>query len=763
MTSTVHRTCPLCEAVCGLTLTLDEGGHVTSVRGDKDDPFSKGFICPKGASLGRLDEDPDRLRKPLIREGDLWREVGWDEAFAAVKAGLDRVVDRQSIAIYLGNPNAHTMAGALYGAPLIKALGTRNVFSASTADQMPKHVASGLMFGHPLAIPVPDLDRTDYLLMLGANPLESNGSLCTAPDFPGRLKALRGRGGRLVVVDPRRTRTAALADEHVFVRPGTDAYLLFGIVHTLFAEDLVTPSHQVNGLAEVREAAKHFPPESVSRRTGVPAAVIVRLARELAAARTAAVYARIGTCTAEFGTLAQWLVDVLNVLTGNLDRPGGAMFPKPATEFGMRRGSAGAWRSGGSEATRAGEGDGIRATEPASRSEAMRTRRPYTVGRWKSRVRGLPETNGELPVATLADEIETPGEGQVKFLITVAGNPVLSAPHGARLDAAFERLDFMVSVDPYLNETTRHANVILPPPRVLQSGHYDFALLGFAVRNYARYSPPSLPLDGRPSEAQILARLAMIASGLEGDLDAFVIDEMLRKAAETPGSGIEGRDIAELREALEGETGGERRLDLMLRLGPYGVWAGKGDLSLRKLLDNPHGLDLGALEPRLDEVLKTASGLVELAPPQLIEDVERLRSKLDEEPPEIVLIGRRHLRSNNSWMHNVGPLVGGSNTCTLQINPADVARLGLGGEAVVRSAKGQLTVPLEPTDTIMPGVVSLPHGWGHAGSAQSVAAEHAGVSVNTLTDESAVDIPSGNAVFNGVPVTISPTGVIIAH
>lgn len=726
MTSTVHRTCPLCEAVCGLTLTLDEGGHVTSVRGDKDDPFSKGFICPKGASLGRLDEDPDRLRKPLIREGDLWREAGWDEAFAAVKAGLDRVADRGSVAVYLGNPNAHTMAGALYGAPLIKALGTRNVFSASTADQMPKHVASGLMFGHPLSIPVPDLDRTDYLLMLGANPLESNGSLCTAPDFPGRLKALRRRGGRLVVVDPRRTRTAALADEHIFVRPGTDAYLLFGLVHTLFAEDLARPWHEVNGLAEVREAAKHFPPEVVARRTGVAAEVIVRLARELAGARTAAVYARIGTCTAEFGTLAQWLVEVLNVLTGNLDRPGGAMFPKAATEFAARR-------------------------------------RPYSVGRWQSRVRGLPEANGELPVATLADEIETPGEGQIRFLLTIAGNPVLSAPHGDRLDAAFAGLDFMVSVDPYLNETTKHANVILPPPRVLQSGHYDFALLGLAVRNYARYSPPLLPLDERPSEAEILARLAMIASGLDGDLDAFVIDGMLRKATETAGSGIEGRDVAELRDLLEGETGAERRLDLMLRLGPYGEWAGKGDLSLRKLLDHPHGLDLGALEPRLGEVLKTASGLIELAPPQLIEDVERLRGKLEEEPPEIVLIGRRHLRSNNSWMHNVGPLVGGSNTCTLQIHPADVARLGLAGEAVVRSAKGQVTVPLEPTDTIMPGVVSLPHGWGHAGGAQSVAAEHAGVSVNTLTDETTIDVPSGNAVFNGVPVTISPTGVIIAH
>lgn len=718
-----HRTCPLCEAVCGLRITLDDAGRVTDVRGDADDPFSRGFICPKGASLGALDEDPDRLRAPLVREGGEWREVTWPEAFAAVERGLTEVIDRhgrEALGVYLGNPNAHTVAGALYVPALARALGTRQIFSASTADQMPKHVAAGLMFGHPLSIPVPDVDRTDHLLMLGANPLESNGSLWTAPDLPGRLKALRRRGGRLVVVDPRRTRTAALADEHLFIRPGTDAYLLFGIVHTLLAEDLVAPDVgarlPVAGLDELRALAADFPPETVAGVCGVPAADIVRLARDLAAAPTAAVYGRMGTCTAEFGTLAQWLVDVVNVLTGNLDRAGGAMFPLPA-------------------------------------AAVPRSRRPYRTGRWRSRVRNLPEVNGELPVATLADEIETPGQGQIRALLTIAGNPVLSAPHGSRLDAALGGLEFMVSVDPYLNETTRHAHVILPPPRVLQSPHYDFALLNFAVRNYARYSPPVLPLEpGRPAESEILARLAMIAAGQGADadpagLDELILDQTLRRAVDTPGSPVAGRDPAELRAELTGSTGAELRLDAMLRLGPYG-------LTLRELREHPHGIDLGPLEPRLPGLLSTASGRIELAPPQIVADVPRLRAGLGREAPEFVLIGRRHLRSNNSWMHNVAPLVGGSNRCTLQINPQDARRLGLNGEAVVRSAAGELTVAVEPTDAIMPGVVSLPHGWGHAGTAQPVAAKHAGVNANALTDETVVDVPSGNAVFNGVPVTV---------
>ncbi|MFC4533968.1 molybdopterin oxidoreductase family protein [Sphaerisporangium dianthi] len=720
---TAHRTCPLCDAVCGLRLTLDDTGRVTSVKGDPDDPFSKGFICPKGASLGHLDEDPDRLRVPLVRkQDDEWHEVSWQEAFETVERGLKGVIDRHgrdAVALYLGNPTFHTMGGILYRGALGQALGTRNVYSASTIDQMPKHVACGYLFGDPLAISVPDVDRTDYLLVLGANPVESNGSLCSAPDFPGRLKALRRRGGKLLVVDPRRTRTAAVADEHLPVRPGTDAFLLFGIVHTLLAEDLTTIGLDVAGLDDLRRLADDFTPDVVSRVCGVPAESIARLARELAAAPTAAVYSRIGGCTVEFGTATQWLVDVINILTGNFDRPGGVMFTRTAT------------------------------------MDLGRTGEPYTTGRWHSRVRGLPESLGELPVATLADEIETPGEGQVRALVAVAGNPVLSAPGGPRLDRALDDLDFMVCVDPYLNETTRHANVILPPPRILQMPHYDFLLLSVAVRNYTRFSPAILPLEpGQLSEAEIMSRLTLIASGQGTDADPsalteMMLDQILGGATQAPGSPFEGREVAEVRASLIGDSGPELLLDLFLRLGTHG-------LSLADLLENPHGIDLGPLTPRLPELLCTESGRVELAPPRLAEEAGRLRERLAAPAPELLLIGRRQLRSNNSWLHNVPTLVGGSNQCTLHVHPDDVARLGLGELAVIRSANGELVVPVEPNDAIMPGVVSLPHGWGHAGTTQRVAAEHPGVNANALTDESVIDVPSGNAVFNGVPVTLAP-------
>jgi anaerobic selenocysteine-containing dehydrogenase len=728
MSRTAHRTCPICDAVCGLRLTLDGAGRVTSVKGDPDAPFSGGYICPKGASLGKLDEDPDRLRTPLVRKEGEWHEATWEEAFGLVEQGLSRIVaehGRDALAVYFGNPTFHTMAGFMYRVPLTQSLGTRNVYSASTIDQMPKHVAGGCMYGDPMAIAVPDVDRTDYLLVIGANPLESHGSLCAAPDFPARIRALHARGGRLVVVDPRRTRTAAAADEHLFIRPGTDPYLLLGIVHTLLAEDLATVAVEVNGLAELRELAAEFTPQAAARVCGVPAGQIVRLARELAAAPTAAVYSRIGASTVEFGTLAQWLVDVINILTGNFDRPGGVMFTRTAA------------------------------------LEIFRTGQPYSGGNWHSRVRGLPEALGELPVATLADEIETPGEGQVRALITVAGNLVLSAPNGPRLDRAFAGLDFMVCVDPYLNETTRHADVILPPPRMLQMPHYDFLLLTVTVRNYARFSPQILPLEpGQLSEAEILARLTLIAAGAGADADPATLDEMILSqvlggAAATPGSPFEGRDVAELRAGLDGDSGPELMLDAMLRLGPYG-------LSLAALRDNPHGIDLGPLQPRLGELLCTPSGRVELAPPPLVADLDRLRQRLAGPAPGFVLIGRRQLRSNNSWLHNVPGLVGGSNRCTLHVHPDDAARLGLDGHALVRSAAGELVVPVEPTEAIMPGVVSLPHGWGHAGSPQAVAAAHAGVNANTLTDELVVDVLSGNAVFNGVPVTLAPAAAPVA-
>jgi anaerobic selenocysteine-containing dehydrogenase len=730
--SSAVRTCPLCEATCGLQITL-EGDHVTAVRGDRDDVFSLGFICPKGAKLGDLDEDPDRLRAPLVKRDGEFVEVSWAEAFAEVERGLSAVRTEHgpdAVALYLGNPSVHTMAGPVFNGVLAKSLGTRNIYSASTSDQMPKHVSCGYVFGDPYAIPVPDLDRTDHLLMLGANPLESNGSLCTAPDFPGRLKKLKARGGRFVVVDPRRTRTADLADQHLFIRPGADAVLLFALVHTLFDENLVADVPDVvSGVEELRELAAGFTPEVVAEACGIDAPTIRQVARDLAAAPTAAVYGRIGTTTAEFGTISSWLVDALNVLTGNLDRPGGAMFPAAAN----------------------------RATYVK--------RRPFRTGRWRSRVRDFPETAGELPVATLADEITTPGEGQVRALFTVAGNPALSAPNGPRLGEALARLDFMVSVDPYLNETTRHATVILPPPRVLQAPHFDWALMGLSVRNVANYSPPALPLpDGRPGEADILARLALIAAGQGAEADPRGLEEMmiggiLAKAVVAPGSPVLGRDVDELRAMIDGSNALERWLDLSVRLGPYGDGFGRTDgLTLKVLRANPHGVDLGPLQPRLAEVLCTEDGTVRLCPPQIATDVPRLRSWLAEAKPGYVLIGRRHLRSNNSWMHNIPALVSGTNTCTLHIHPDDARKLEITAGQLVRlvSKTGTIEVPVEETDRIMPGVVSLPHGWGHnaADTRMKVAHGVPGVNVNAVTDASIVDVLSGTAVFNGVPVEI---------
>ncbi|MBX7448357.1 molybdopterin oxidoreductase family protein [Mycolicibacterium sp. 3033] len=739
MTDTALRICPFCEATCGLTLTIDDG-RVVGARGDRDDVFSHGFICPKGASFAELDNDPDRLQAPLVRRDGVLTETTWEEAFAAAADGLSAVIRDHggaSVGMYLGNPNAHTVAGALYPPLLIRGLGTRQVFSASTLDQMPKHVSLGLMFGSPVAFTVPDLDRTDYLVIIGANPLVSNGSVTTAPDFGGKMRDIRKRGGRIVVIDPARTRTAELADRHLAPRPGTDAALLFALVHVLFDEDLVTlgaVADHVEGLDDVRAAARDFTPDAVADYCGVDADEIRTLARELAEAPSAAVYGRIGTSTVEFGTLGSWLVDVVNILTGNLDRPGGAMFPcspvAPAPR-GHRRGKG------------------------------------FRTGRWHSRVSGRPEVLSELPTTVLAEEIETPGDGQITAMITVAGNPVLSAPDGDRLDKALDSVAFMISVDPYLNETTRHADVILPPPPPSRSPHFDVALNALAIRNNARYSPPVLPLDGRPSEAEILSRLALVVYGMGQDADPALVDEQviattLAKETADADSPVAGRAVDELTAMLPAGPGYERRLDMMLRLGAYGdAFGARPDgLTLQRLQDEPHGVDLGPLQPRLLEVLRTPSGRVELAPPALIDDAARLREAIARPAEGFVLIGRRHLRSNNSWMHNLPALAGGTNRCTLRMHPDDAADLGVTDTAVVKGAGGELVVPVEITDGIRRGVLSLPHGWGHdrPGTGQTLAAGQPGVNVNQLNDGSLLDPLSGTAVLNGVPVTVGPTG-----
>ncbi|HET9102124.1 MAG TPA: molybdopterin-dependent oxidoreductase [Solirubrobacteraceae bacterium] len=741
---TAYRTCPLCEATCGLELTL-EGDRLTRIRGDRDDVFSHGFICPKGSALRALHEDPDRIRTPLIRDGDGFREASWDEAFALIDARLGPILaaDRNAVGIYLGNPNAHNLSNLLYNRVLLRALSTRNVYSASTVDQYPKQMASALMYGTGTTIAIPDVDRTDHLLILGANPMASNGSLMTAPDMRGRLRAIRARGGRIVVVDPRRTRTADEADEHHFIRPGTDALLLFALVHTLFGEDLVDPGERIgallSGLEEVRALAEPFTPEAVAPACGIAADEIRRMARELAAAPTAVVYGRIGTTTQEFGTLASWLVDVLNVLTGNLDSAGGAMFPLAAV------GAANA-------AGQPGRGRGVR------------------FGRFTSRVRGMPELFGELPAVCMAEEIETPGEGQIRAFITVSGNPLLSTPNSARLQTAFASLEFMVAVDVYVNETTRHADVILPAPSPLRRGHYDIAFYGFSVRNIANYSPPVLePEPELPDEWVTLLRLAGVALGAGPDPDLAALDEgvartLLQRELDTPQSPLHGRDGDEIMAALAPRVGPERLLDLLLRAGPWGDGFGARHegpcLTLQALEAAPHGVDLGPLAERLPDALRTPSGKIELAAELLSADVPRLRAALDRATNGPVLIGRRDLRSNNSWMHNLPVLVKGKARCTLHVHPDDASRYGLrdGASARLNSRTGSVEAEVEVTDEVMPGVVSLPHGWGHGdpGMRMAVASENAGTNSNLLADEMLVDAVSGNAVLNGIPVTLAP-------
>ena len=722
-------------------------GAVARIRGDRNDVFSKGFICPKGSTLKQLHEDPDRLRKPLVKRNGVHVEVSWDEAWQEVDRGLMGVINkhgRGAVGAYLGNPNAHNLAPLIYNRVWLQALGTKQRFSASSVDQIPKQVSSGYMFGTPASIAIPDLDRTQYILMLGANPYDSNGSLCTAPDFPGRLEAMRERGGKLVVVDPRKSKTAEHCDEWLAIRPGADALFLAAIANTIFEEGLANVGDHIRphvaGLDVLPAALKQFTAAAVEKSVGIDAETIKRIAREFAAADKALVYGRIGTCTVSFGTTANWLVDVVNTITGNLDREGGVMFTMPAA---------------GGPTTRGQKGTG----------------KGFSIGRGHSRVRKFPEALGEYPVSVLAEEIATPGEGQIKALITAGGNPVLSTPNTLALEESMKSLEFMVSVDIYLNETTRYADVILPSPSQLERSHFDLVFTGFSVRNVANYSEPVFERAAdQPDEWEILLKLAGIAQGMGANVDVAMVDDFtldafigsITKDSSSPTNGLSTEQIREQLDAT-GARGADRMLDLMLRTGPYGdgFGANPNGISLTHMKQHPHGIDFGPLEPRIPEALRTPSGKVELAPEPLLADLPRLAQSMTEfNDEQLVLVGRRHLRSNNSWMHNIEVLVKGKERCTLQMHPIDAQRVGVkeGSVARIASRVGAIDAVVELTSDIRERVVSLPHGWGHdmSGTRMSVAAKRAGVNSNVLTDENEMDPLSGNSVMNGIPVTITP-------
>ena len=699
MTKTLHhRACHLCEAICGLTIETetqaDGSTQINSIKGDAQDSFSRGHICPKAVALQDIQNDPDRLRQPMRRVGNEWQAIDWEDAFSLVAERLSEIQSRHgqnAVAVYQGNPSVHNYGLMTHSNYFLGQLKTRNRYSATSVDQLPHHLTSHLMYGHGLLIPIPDIDHTDFMLILGGNPLASNGSIMTVPDVEKRLKAIQARGGQLVVVDPRRSETAAIADQHVFVRPGQDAALLFGLLNTLFEENLTRASHlPVEGLDEVRQAIAGFGAEAMSGRCGVPAEVIRQLARDFAAADKAVCYGRMGVSTQAFGTLCQWLVQLINLVTGNLDRQGGVLCTQPAVDLV-------ASTSGGH------------------------------FNRWQSRVSGLPEYGGELPVSALAEEMLTEGEGQIRALVTVAGNPVLSTPNGRQLEQALEGLEFMLSVDFYINETTRYADLILPPTAPLEHDHYDTTFNMFAVRNVTRFNQ---------------AVLAKPAGALH-DWEIFV---GLAKAFATKVGG-----------ELKPTMAPDQMIDMGLRAGAYGDRSAH-KLSVAALREHPHGLDLGELKSNLAGRLKTSTHQVQAAPSILMADLQRFAEQSAPDAGELLLIGRRHVRSNNSWMHNYHRLVKGKPRHQLLMNPADLALRGLidGQRVRVRSRVGVIEVEVVGSEEMMAGVVSLPHGWGHTrrGVKLEIASAQPGASANDLTDERQLDSLSGNAVLNGVPVQV---------
>lgn len=693
--STHISTCPLCEATCGIIVTVD-GDQVTAVRGDADDPFSQGYICPKAPALVGLHHDPDRIRQPLVRDGDTWTPISWDAAFTLAGeriAAIQAEHGRDAVGMYFGNPTAHNYAALLGLLIFQKALGSRNNYSSASVDALPRTLVSAHLYGNQAKLWVPDLERTRFLLVLGANPMVSNGSVMTAPNMRKRLRALRARGGRLVVIDPRRTETAREADAHHFIRPGTDALLLAAMLQIVLREGLATPHQPLEGLAGLRAALAPFSPTRVADAVGMSAAAIAGLARDFAAAESAVCYGRLGTCTQRFGALTTWLIDLLNLLTGNLDRIGGAMFPNPAVDLAKL---------------------------------AERLKVPGDFDRWRSRVGGLPEFNGELPVAAMADEMETPGEGQLRAMVVYAGNPVRSLPDSERLDRLFGQLDFVVAVDFYRNATTRHAHLILPPPSPLEREHFALLFHALSVRETLKFCEPVLPLPaGQLDDWTILGRLTSAVLRHRGGLKGWGGSALARM-----GRGLSPRRI----------------IDLMMRAGPHPYTVGK----VRK---HPHGLDLGPLSAD-----RLPDRVIDLAQPIFIHDLTRLAARLDEPTPALQLIGRRTLRSMNSWLHNVPKLVSGSPRCTLRMHPNDAEARGIAAGAVVSvsTRTGALKVAVELSDEVMPGVVSLPHGWGHpADSGQRVAAAR-GVNINALLDDAAVDALSGASVLSGIEVRVRP-------
>lgn len=729
---TSYRICPLCEACCGLDIS-HEDGRIVAVRGAEADPFSEGYICPKGVALADLHEDPDRLRTPMIKRNGRFEGASWDEAFAEIDRRLMPIIAKHgssAVGAVLGNPVSHRFGINLVSQRLMRALATPNVFSSSTVDQMPKHRAVGEMFGGWMTIAVPDIARSDLLVILGANPMASNGSLWTVPDFRGKARALRARGGRLVTIDPRRTETAKVSDEHVFIRPGGDVFLLLGLVHTLFDDDLVKPgrlAQHLSGLEALKHAVLPFDAERMAPRCGIDAVTIRRLAHQLAATEQAALYGRIGTCVQAFGTLNSWLIDVVNILTGHMDEPGGMMFPKAAAFAANTKGKP-------------GSGRGVKVARRFMKSAQ------------------IPEIMSEYPVSTIADEITGAGEDGIRAMISIAANPVLSAPNGKKLSKALETLDFMVSLDIYINETTRHADVILPGVSPLEDSHWDVFFNQFAWRNTARYSAPVFPMEeGRLAEWQSIMRLVGIVKGLGPNIDLQVLDdEMTRAEVEK----LAGPMTDAVMAMVAGLSGPERLLELELRGGPYGDGFGRkpDGLTLSKIRAERHGIDLGPHTPRIPEILRTSSGCIELAPPDFIADLARVEEALDEPVADLVLIGRRDVWTNNSWMHNLPTLAKGPNRCRLLVHPLDAARYGLADGAVAEiSANGsRLQVPVTVTEDIMPGVASLPHGWGHdlAGTRMGLAARNPGVNINALISEAGRDPLSGNSVLNGIAVSL---------